>query len=237
MNDLNFQAAIQYKFNDIQLLKTALTHSSYLNEGKNVQRNQSKPSQNNERLEFLGDAIFDAVISETLYKRLGLVEEGALTKLRASIVCEGSLAQCGKNLSIGQHIFLGKGEENTGGRKRNSILADAMEAVIGAIYLDGGWEAAKNFVLTAFETTIEAALLGKLHSDYKTEIQEILQAKGEAAISYLIEKEEGPDHDKTFHVNLFFNGKIIGKGSGRTKKEAEQSAAKEAIERGAAFVF
>lgn len=237
MNELKFQDKIQYSFHDIGLLKTALTHSSFVNESKCGQGSYDKNNLNNERLEFLGDAIFDAIISDALYRKLGRVEEGVLTKLRATIVCERSLAQIARNLSLGEHIFLGKGEEYTGGRNRNSILADAMEAIIGAIYLDGGFDAAKTHVLSIFHDTIEAAMSGKLHSDYKTQIQEILQAKGEADIHYVLEKEEGPDHNKTFYVNLIYNGKNIGNGSGRTKKKAEQNAAKEAIERGEGIVF
>lgn len=232
MNELGFQKKIEYEFQNVELLIKALTHSSYVNEGKLLGQ-----AYNNERLEFLGDAIFDAIISEYLFNRLEAVEEGELTKMRASIVCERSLAECGNRISIGKYLRLGKGEENTGGRNRGSILADAMEAVIGATYLDGGWDAAKNLVLKLFETTIESAILGKLHKDYKTDIQEKLQSRGEADISYIIDKEEGPDHDKTFYINLSFNGKIIGSGSGRSKKEAEQNAAKQALERGGTFVF
>ncbi len=165
------------------------------------------------------------------------MEEGVLTKLRAVIVCERSLAACGIEASIGDYLRLGRGEENSGGRKRGSILADAMEAVIGAIYLDGGWNSAREFVIRTFADLIEDALSGKLHMDYKTEIQEKLQSHGEAAIHYVIEKEEGPDHDKTFYANLMFQGQIIGSGSGRSKKEAEQHAAKQALERGGTFVF
>lgn len=231
MNELDFQKTIQYDFQNINLLKNALTHSSYINEGRSPQIG------NNERLEFLGDAILDAVISDHLYSRLENVEEGELTKVRAIIVCERSLAACGARLSIGNYLRLGKGEENSGGRNRHSIVADAMEAVIGAIYLDGGWEAAHSFVIRIFSEMIEDAASGKLHMDYKTEIQERLQSHGEADISYVIEKEEGPDHDKTFYANLVFQGSVIGRGSGRSKKEAEQQAAKQALERGGTFVF
>lgn len=231
MNELEFQKVIQYEFKNPNLLKNALTHSSYINEGKTTK------AGNNERLEFLGDAILDAVISDYLYNRLEHVEEGELTKLRAGIVCERSLAVCGTKVGIGDYLHLGKGEENMGGRKRGSILADAMEAVIGAIYLDSGWDAARDFVIRIFSEIIEEALLGKLHMDYKTEIQEKLQSHGEAEINYVIEKEEGPDHDKTFYANLIFQGNIIGSGSGRSKKEAEQQAAKQALERGGTFVF
>ncbi|HWQ79083.1 MAG TPA: ribonuclease III [Anaerovoracaceae bacterium] len=231
MNDSNFQKIIQYEFRNTDLLKNALTHSSYINEGK------SQQTVNNERLEFLGDAILDAIISDYLYNRLGNVEEGELTKLRAVIVCERSLAVCGGRISIGSYLRLGKGEENSGGRKRGSIIADALEAVIGAIYLDGGWIAAREFVIWIFTDLIEDALAGKLHMDYKTEVQERLQSHGETDICYVIEREEGPDHDKTFYANLIFRGSVIGSGSGRSKKEAEQQAAKQALERGGTIVF
>ncbi len=231
MNELDFQKIIQYEFNNLNLLRNALTHSSYLNEGKALQ------TGNNERLEFLGDAILDAVISDCLFLRLEHVEEGQLTKLRAVIVCERSLAACAAKLNLGAYLNLGKGEENSGGRKRASILADAMEAIIGAIYLDSGWTAVKDYVIHTFSDLIEEALSGKLHMDYKTEIQEKLQSHGEAEINYVIEREEGPDHDKTFYINLIFQGNIIGSGSGRSKKEAEQHAAKQALERGVTLVF
>ena len=231
MNELDFQKIIQYEFQDVNLLKNALTHSSYINEGK------PRETGNNERLEFLGDAILDAVISDYLYSRLEHMEEGELTKLRAVIVCERSLAACGAKLSIGSYLRLGKGEENSGGRKRGSILADATEAVIGAIFLDGGWDAVSKFVIRLFSDLIEDALCGKLHMDYKTEIQEKLQSHGETDISYVIEREEGPDHDKTFYANLVLRGSVIGSGSGRSKKEAEQQAAKQALERGGTIVF
>lgn len=231
MNELDFQKIIQYEFQNVNLLKNALTHSSYINEGK------SREAGNNERLEFLGDAILDAVISDYLYSRLDHMEEGELTKLRAVIVCERSLAACGAKISIGSYLRLGKGEENSGGRKRGSILADATEAVIGAIFLDGGWDAVSKFVIRLFSDLIEDALSGKLHMDYKTEIQEKLQSHGETDIGYVIEREEGPDHDKTFYANLILRGNVIGSGSGRSKKEAEQQAAKQALERGGTIVF
>lgn len=231
MNEHDFQKIIQYDFKNVNLLKNALTHSSFINEGKSSQ------TGNNERLEFLGDAILDAVISEYLYKRLDNVEEGELTKLRAVIVCERSLAAFGSGISIGSYLRLGKGEENSGGRMRSSIIADALEAVIGAVYLDSGWNVVQDFVIRIFSELIEDAVSGKLHMDYKTEIQEKLQAQGETDISYVIEREEGPDHDKTFYANLIFQGSVIGSGSGRSKKEAEQQAAKQALERGGTFVF
>lgn len=240
MSDRDFQQNLEYKFKNPHLLETALTHSSYINEGRKRTTsglNTELPNSDNERLEFLGDAIFDAIISEQLYNQLENVEEGKLSKLRAAIVCERSLAQCSRQLSLGKYLRLGKGEENTGGRDRDSILADAMEAVIAAVYLDGGWDQAQIFVIKYFSETIKNAIAGKLSRDYKTDIQEKLQSKGEANIKYIIEKEEGPDHNKVFFVNLSYNGKIIGSGSGKNKKEAEQNAAKEVLERGGTFVF
>jgi len=228
VSSLEFQDRIGYKFKDESLLKRALTHSSY------VKEKAERCDRNNQRLEFLGDAFFDAIISEELFRRLDKVEEGRLTKLRALIVCEKSLACHGRQIDIGQHIYLGKGEECTGGRSRESLLADAVEAVIGAVFLDGGYEAARDVVLKTFKERIDDAVSGKLNSDYKTELQEKIQAQGNssAEISYVIEKEEGPDHDKTFYVTLLCAGNPTGKGQGKSKKEAEQNAAKEALERG-----
>jgi len=224
VNSLDFQNKIGYKFKDDTLLKKALTHSSYIKEKK------ERCDRNNERLEFLGDAFFDAIISEELYRRLDKVEEGKLTKLRALIVCEKSLAFHAQKIEIGKYLFLGKGEEYTGGRSRDSLLADAVEAVIGAVFLDGGYEAARDVVLRIFKNRIDDAVSDKLDSDYKTALQEMLQAKGETKISYVIEKEEGPDHDKTFYIALFCADELVGRGQGKSKKEAEQKAAKEALE-------
>jgi ribonuclease III len=212
-----------YHFRDGSLLKTALNHSSYINECR------IRDENSNERLEFLGDAIFDAVISEYLFNRLEHSEEGELTKKRAAIVRESSLAECANKLGLGDFLMLGKGEENTGGRHRKSILADAMEAVIGAIYVDGGYNAAKQFILTAFSETIESVTAGERCIDFKTAIQERLQTNGDVAISYIIEKEEGPDHNKIFYVKLEACGGVMGRGSGKNKKEAEQNAAKDAL--------
>lgn len=227
MNNIGFEEVIQYRFKDKSLLEKALTHSSYCREhGVEIKNN-------NERLEFLGDAFFDAIISVELYKRLEKVDEGKLTKTRALIVCEKSLAHVAGELNIGQYLNMGKGEANSGGRMRESILADAVEAVIGAIYLDGGYDEAVRFVSREFRRTIEDALAGKLFTDYKTQIQEVLQKRGQkTVISYKLDKEEGPDHNKTFYVHLVCNGKTLGSGCGKSKKEAEQNAAKAAIEGG-----
>ena len=219
MTELN----LSYRFRKEQLLRNALTHSSYSNE------NRMEYRVNNERLEFLGDAIFDAVISDALYHQDRIREEGELTKIRAAIVCESSLVEQALRLGIGEHLILGKGEEGTGGRKRSSILADAMEALMGAVYLDGGFEQARNFILELFQDTIQKAAEGLLHSDYKTEVQEFLQSRGESEIQYLIEKEEGPDHDKLFYTILQAGGMEIGRGAGRSKKESEQRAAQDAL--------
>ncbi len=226
MSDIEFQENIKYKFKELNYLDKALTHSSF------VQEKKQRCGKDNERLEFLGDAFFDAIISEELFKKLTNVSEGKLTKLRASIVCEKSLAEQGKKLEVGKYLKMGKGEEHMGGRERESIIADAMEAIIAAIFLDGGFEEAKTFVLRTFKETIEDALSGKLTKDYKTELQESLQINGDVKIIYHIDKEEGPDHDKTFYVSLLVEGKHIGSGIGKSKKEAEQNAAKYALESG-----
>ncbi len=222
MSKALYHSLIKYAFKDKSLIQNALTHSSYTNE------NNLKES--NERLEFLGDAIFDGVISEILYNRLPQESEGQLSKIRSAIVCEASLVRCGREMQLHNLIKISKGEESTGGRFRDSIIADSMEALMGAIYLDGGWEEAKAFIGETFYNTIEEAIAGKLFFDYKSEIQELLQKQGQAQIQYKVYKEEGPEHDKTFHVNLFLNGERIGQGKGKNKKEAEQQAAKYALE-------
>lgn len=221
MNNSDFEKKIHYTFRDKELLNQALTHSSFCRE------HGVTPKDNNERLEFLGDAFFDAIISVELYKRLERVDEGRLTKTRALIVCEKSLAAVALRLGIGNYLNMGKGEEHSGGRNRESILADAVEAVVGAIYLDGGYEEAYRFVSREFRGTVEDALAGKLFTDYKTQVQEVLQKRGrKTTITYQMDREEGPDHDKTFYVHLVCNGKRLGSGCGKSKKEAEQDAAK-----------
>lgn len=227
MNNSDFEKVIQYTFHDKELLNKALTHSSYCREHGVETKN------NNERLEFLGDAFFDAIISVALYERMSQVDEGRLTKTRALIVCEKSLAQAARRLSIGDYLNMGKGEELSGGRQRESILADAVEAVIGAVYIDGGYTEAARLVSREFASTIEDAVAGKLFTDYKTQVQEALQKRGKkTVISYHLDKETGPDHDKTFYVHLVCNGVTLGSGSGKSKKEAEQNAAKATLEGG-----
>ena len=206
-----------YHFQNPHLLKQAMTHSSYANEHK------AKGYHDNERLEFLGDAVLEVVSSEFLFRHYPALPEGDLTKLRASIVCEPTLALCARELDLGDFLLLGKGEEHTGGRKRDSIVSDAMEALIGAIYLDGGFASAKEFIHRFIMTDIEHK---KLFYDSKTILQEQVQKNWhDGEISYVLTGEEGPDHDKTFLVDLYVAGEKKSSGKGRTKKAAEQDAA------------
>jgi len=217
-----FESIIGYSFKNISILNNALTHSSYV-------ASRSDHHEHNERLEFIGDAILDMVISLYLYKKCKNLTEGSLTRFRAGIVCEQSLYNASNNLKLGEYLLLSKGEENTGGRKRVSILADAFEAVIAAIYLDGGIKKAKEFIMKNLETTIKNAVENKLFSDYKSFLQEYVQKNNLGKLSYKLVREEGPDHDKTFEVALYLNNGIIGRGEGRSKKDAQQSAARDAI--------
>ena len=211
---------IGYTFKDKSYLRGAMTHSSYSG-GKN--------NGSNERLEFLGDSVLQITVSLYLYTNMTTVPEGGLTKLRASIVCENSLYNFAKRISLGDYILLGKGEEMTGGRERRSILADAFEALIAAIFLDGGMDEAQKFI-RRFVPSIEAIKSGKVKlGDYKTILQEIIQQNPEEHISYEVTEEEGEAHHKTFTADVMLNGQSIGTGSGQSKKEAEQAAAKEAI--------
>ena len=220
MADLKeFQARIGYEFNNINLLRQALTHSSYANE------KHMKKLSDNERLEFLGDAVLEVVSSEFLYQNYTDVPEGELTKLRASIVCEPTLALCTKEMDLGRYIYLGKGEDHTGGRKRKSILSDALEAVIGAIYLDGGFANAKEFVLKYIMTDIEHK---QLFYDSKTILQELVQGE-RRQLSYRLIGESGPDHDKSFSVEVCVDDEVKSTGAGHTKKAAEQEAAYKAL--------
>jgi len=224
-NFSEFENRIGHKFNEIFYLERALTHSSY-NKEKNTKH------QDNERLEFLGDAFLDAIISAEIFTKMKGVTEGKLTKTRALIVCESSLVRVANKYDLGNYMYMGHGEESTGGRHKDSILADAMEAIIGALYLDAGYEVTKKFVVNSFKDIIREAVDGKLFSDYKSEVQEVLQKKAKnISITYETEREEGPAHDKTFFVNLRCNGKVMGSGIGKSKKEAEQKAAKATLEK------
>ena len=211
---------IGYRFQDISLLKQAITHSSFTNEQK------INKMKDYERLEFLGDAVLELVSSEFLFRQYEGKREGELTKMRASMVCEPSLAFCARDLELGEFLLLGKGEENTGGRKRDSITSDAMEAVIGAIYLDGGMEKAKEFIYRFIVSDLEEK---QLFYDSKTNLQELIQGKLKKEFHYVLVEETGPEHDKVFFVEIVMEDEVIGKGQGRTKKAAEQEAAYEAL--------
>jgi ribonuclease-3 len=218
------QKNLNYSFKDKEFLKKALTHSSYGNE------HNMGLTENNERLEFLGDAILNLVVSQYLYKKYPNYPEGELTKIRAKVVCESSLAYAARKIQIGKYLLLGKGEEATGGRDRESILADAAEAIVGAIYMDSDFDTTNKLLLSNFEADIVYAVAkGDLFIDYKTELQERLQKNGNSKVEYVVVREEGPDHNKVFHMDVRVDGKTIGNGTGRNKKEAEQMAAKEAL--------
>ena len=214
-----FQEVIGYEFRQEGLLRQALTHSSFANE------KHMKKLSDNERLEFLGDAVLELVSSEFLYLNYPNLPEGKLTKLRASIVCEPTLALCTKEISLGDYLYLGKGEDLTGGRNRKSILSDAMEAVIGAIYLDGGFANAKEFIMKFILTDIDKK---QLFYDSKTILQEVVQGEHEQ-LSYVLTEESGPDHDKSFTVEVHIGDKCVRMGKGHTKKAADQEAAYKAL--------
>ena len=212
---------IGYVFKNPDLIGEALSHSSYANEKK-------KQCSSNERLEFLGNSVLSVVVSQHLFERFPELPEGELTRIRAALVCERSLHRFARQIGLGEFLRLGKGEEHTGGRERPSILADAFEAVIAAIYLDGGLEPARRHILRFIPDTLpqdHAILFG----DYKTALQEVVQKNPEERVEYLLISESGPDHNKTFEVDVCLNSNVIGRGTGKSKKEAEQMAACEAL--------
>lgn len=217
----NIEKNIEVNFKNLNLLKTALTHSSYANQKKGVNYN--------ERLEYLGDAVLELVVSEYLFMNCKEKSEGDLTKLRALIVCENSLYEVGLKWNLGKYILMSKGEEITGGRTRTSIIANCVEAIIAAVYLDKGLNFAKEFIITNFKDIIEKAVHNKIILDYKTRFQEMLQQNGEVEIVYELVNLEGPPHRPKFYVDLTVNGEYMGSGEGYTKKEAEQNAAKCAV--------
>ena len=215
-----FETLIGYKFQNKNYLRQALTHSSYANEMR------MNKLANNERLEFLGDAVLELMSSEYIFLNNEQMYEGEMTKFRASMVCEPTLALCARDINLGEYILLGKGEISTGGAKRDSILSDAFEAVIGAIYLDGGFTSAKEFITKFVLDDIDNK---KLFFDSKTILQEMIQADYRDPLQYKLIGEEGPDHDKVFTVAAIVEGRELSQGTGKTKKAAEQAAAYQAI--------
>ena len=219
----DLEAAIGYRFSNITLLQNALAHSSYANE------RWHNSLMSNERLEFLGDSVLGMLVADHLYRNFPDRPEGELTRMRADMVCESALAAVAERLELGSHLLLGKGEEQGGGRCRGSILADAVESVLAACYLDGGMEAAKDFVSRFILVNVPVAKLK--NADYKTALQELVQQKKNQVITYKLVGESGPDHDKEFTVELSLNGEVVGTGTGSSKKRAEQEAAKNAMEK------
>ena len=213
---------IGYNFKNCEILKTALTHSSYANEYK---------CQSYERLEFLGDSVLSIIISEYLYAEMKSISEGELSRIRASLVCEESLASLAKDLGYGDYVLLGNGEEKAGSRNRNSILCDIFEAILAAIYLDGGMDNARNYVMRIMSEKLHSDLYNKSIKDYKSRLQEKVQRvyHDKSKIVYTVTKESGPEHRKNFYVDLIINGKKISSGIGMSKKEAEQKAAQAAL--------
>lgn len=220
---IDLQNLIGYQFKNPALLNEALTHSSYANEHK------SQHIKYNERLEFLGDSVLSIVVSDYIYKNCPELPEGELTKLRASLVCENSLYEFAKKIDLGKYLILSKGERNNGGADRPSILSDAFEALIAAIYIDGGFAPASKHILNFVIPAIKNSKKKKIN-DYKTTLQEIIQKNPGEKLEYVLVKESGPDHNKHFVVEVHLNSNVIGKGGGRSKKEAEQQAAREALE-------
>ncbi len=219
----DLEKAIGYRFQNISLLQNALAHSSYANE------RWHDSLLSNERLEFLGDSILGMTVADYLYRNFPDRPEGELTRMRADMVCETTLAAVANRIGLGQHLLLGHGEEQGGGRERPSILADAVESVIAACYLDGGFESAAQFIRTFILCDVPVK---RLHNvDYKTTLQELVQRKKDQVLAYALVGESGPDHDKQFRVAVSLNGKTVGEGTGRSKKRAEQDAARVAIEK------
>ena len=217
----DLEAAIGYRFHNISLLQNALTHSSFANE------RYHNSLMSNERLEFLGDSVLGMVVADYLYRNFPDRPEGELTRMRADMVCERALAEVANRLALGQHLMRGHGEGRFGGRNRDSILADAVESVIAASYIDGGMEAAVGFIRKFILCDVPAERLR--NADYKTALQELVQQKKNQSLSYVLVGESGPDHDKKFIVEVSLNDEVVGCGSGSSKKRAEQEAARAAI--------
>ncbi len=211
----------QLPYSSNELITMALTHPSYAQEKNTV--------ANNQRLEFLGDAVLNLVVAEYLYNHYGRKAEGELTKIRAKVVCEDALAIFARNINLGQYLLLGRGEEMSGGRKRKSILADAVEAVIGAIYLDQGLETVQRFIITQLEELISETASGDYY-DYKSKLQELVQARDKENVSYAIIEESGPAHAKVFVAGVYYREQLLATGEGKSKKEAEQKAAQKVLQ-------
>lgn len=220
---VQLQQRLGITWDNPKLLHQALTHSSCAHE------NRRKGLTHNQRLEFLGDAVLELVISEHLYHMFPESSEGELTKLRAAVVCEPSLVKVSRDLALGLSLRMGRGEERSGGRDRPSILADAFEALLGAIYLDKGLAVVRTIIIKELTPTINDVIAGRLDRDYKTELQEVLQQHSSDPVNYVILREQGPDHNKVFTAGVIYKGDRIGRGTGQSKKEAEQRAAQEAL--------
>ncbi len=217
------QEKLKYQFKDISILKKALTHSSRINEEKNL--------TSNERLEFLGDAVLSLVIGDYLYNTLPKEKEGVLTKLRSLIVCADSLFMASKKVNLGEYLLLGKGEIQSGGKHKKNIIADGFEAILGAVYLDGGYENCAKLILRLLKDIIDKAVNGKLTYDYKTLLQEYVHANNINDFRYELAKITGPEHAQIFTSNILINGDLYGSGKGQNKKESEQQAALQALEK------
>ena len=213
---------LEYRFHDLALLDTALTHTSYV-------KGDGRASAHNERLEFLGDAVLELCTSEYLYLRFPDYDEGAMTRLRAQAGCEGAVYQVAREYGLGAMLLLGRGEDHSGGREKPSILSDAVEAVIGALYIDGGMEVAKGFIMRFVHNSVADAMAGRLIKDHKTMLQEYVQKRHMGQIVYELTGSSGPDHNKTFTMRVLVAGETAGIGEGRTKQEAGQQAARAAL--------
>ena len=225
MADLvTLQQTLGTSFNDLPLLEQALVHSSYVNE------NPGFALTSNERLEFLGDAVLDFIIAEELYQRFPNLSEGEMTKLRSSLVCQDSLSRMARAISLGDYLYLGRGEEASGGRRKPANLARALEAVIAAIFLDQGLATAKDFVLRAASQELNKVLSQGVEADYKSQLQELIQARHQQTPAYRVIEATGPDHDRTFTVEVRVGDSVLGRGSGKSKKMAEAEAARSALE-------
>ncbi|WP_293685038.1 ribonuclease III [Phascolarctobacterium succinatutens] len=220
----SFCQALGVQMHDLELLDMALTHTSYAHEAK-----QHPKPQHNERIEFLGDSVLSIIVSTYMYNNFPELAEGQLTKLRAHLVCEYSLFEYAKKIHLGDYLKLGKGEDFTGGRERPSILADAFESVLGAVYLDQGMEVARTYLLGLMQPEIDYICRHGIFNDYKTRLQEYLQRDGEVEITYRLLGSSGPEHNKVFTSEVIFEGKVIGKGQGHSKKDSEQHAAQQAL--------